>query len=96
MSDEVRTGATHSAGMGGGARSELKMPSPTDRRGEGACRVGGGGLLLRSRVSTSDTVLFLRADVDLRERFSDANGLLRTGEAFRDGAGVAKASIGFS
>jgi hypothetical protein len=89
----------NSAGIGGGARLEVKIPSPDERCGDGAYRVGGGGLLLRSTVSMEITESFLRVEVDLHllcRRPPGVSGLGRTGDAFRDGAGVANGSVGAS
>lgn len=96
-SDEARGGATNSGGIAGGARSDVNIPNPTERRGEEACRVGGAGLLLRSRVSISETDSFRRVNADkcvLEGRLSNVKGLCRTGEALRDGDGVEKGFIG--
>jgi len=62
--DDVLAGATNSGGIGGGASLDVKIPNPTEHRGEGACRVGGRGLLLRSMVSMLKTDSFRRVDVD--------------------------------
>lgn len=77
---------TNSGGIGGGARFDVKISSPTDRRGEGACRLSGEGLWLRSRVVTEAV---RRDDIEKPlpwPRFSDAG----TGDELRDSAGVTK------
>ena len=71
----------------------MKIPIPIERRGEGACIVGGGGLLLRSRVSTSEIESLLRRP---RGRFSDPCRLGCTGDASRDSDGLANGSVGGS
>ena len=87
----------NSGGIGGGAKSEVKIPRPTERCGEGAYIVGGGGLWLRSSVSTSESEVLLCVDLERplpRTCFSVVYRERRVGEGPRDAVGVAKGSLG--
>lgn len=85
----------NSGGIGGGANLDVKMPNPpSEYCGKGACM--GGGLLLKSKVSTSesDALLCVENERLLPGRLPVTRRLWRIGEVPRDAVGVAKGSAG--
>lgn len=94
--EAARAGCMNSGGMGGGAKLDVKMPSPPSAYcGKGACI--GGGLLLKSKVSTSESDVLLCVDKErllMPDRLVLPRMLCRIGEVPRDAVGVAKGSAG--